>query len=124
MASLVTWAGSRNDRRKDSVPDLAHGAAVFLVGVLVTVFAVDHQAATIHLDVDVLLDVDARQFHPYDRVVAILDHLGGGAETAVRGLVPVRGRGGAKEFTQPPVCVPRRTRPQCDIAHGISFYLP
>ena len=47
-----------------------HSAAVLLLRVLVAVFAVDHQAALVYLDVDVLVDVDPGQLEANDSVVA------------------------------------------------------
>src|ERR1700751_3079727 len=81
---------------------------------LVATLAVDDQGAIVDLDVDVLRYIDAGQFNAYDRVIAVLDDLRGGAERPV-----VRG-GGAEEIVDPAVEIPSRTSPNGEIAHCFS----
>jgi hypothetical protein len=96
--------------------------------VLVAMFAVDDQAAYpvagVHLDADVLVDVNTRELDAYDRVVAILDDLGFGVETAARRGVPSRRSGASEKVAQPPVGAPGRSRPDCEVTHGASLLLP
>ncbi|CAM4381668.1 hypothetical protein MYSE111917_25140 [Mycobacterium senriense] len=80
-----------------SVPDLPQRAGFLLFRTLIAVLAVDDQAPAVDLHVDVLVDVNARELDTYDRVVAVLDDLGAGLETAVRRSVPVRRGGGAEK---------------------------
>src|SRR5262245_5637671 len=97
--------------------NLTQRAGVLLLGVLVAVFAMDHQAAVVDLDVDVLVDVNTRQFQTHHRVVAILDDLRGWPKSAGYWLEPVRRRGRTEKVAQPPVGVPGRSRPQCEVTH-------
>jgi hypothetical protein len=54
-----------------AVADLAQAAAVALLRALVAALAADDQGVVLDLDRDVLLDVDARQLQPYDRLVTV-----------------------------------------------------
>src|SRR6516225_7623888 len=110
--------------RRSWWPRRTQSAAVFLLRTLVAVFAVDYQAALVYLDVDVFLDVNTRQLQADDRVVAVLDDLRGRPKTGAHRLEPVRRRGGAEEVAHPPVGVPGRSRPQCEVAHGSSSLHP
>src|SRR6185295_12621092 len=87
------------------VTDLAERPPVLLLRALVVALTTNDKLTLVDLDVDVLLDVYARQLDPHDCVVAILGDFGGWAEAGEHALL------------YPAVDVPGGPSPQCHLAH-------
>ncbi|EUA29030.1 hypothetical protein I548_2217 [Mycobacterium intracellulare] len=57
----------------------------------------DDQATPVDLDVHVPVDVNARELDTYDRVVTVLDDLGGGRQPLLSGLFQSAAAAGPKK---------------------------